>query len=268
MMHLLRSELFRLRKRPQTWILILIMIAAAGAFYASLTVATFILSDPSQAEQNLQLDSIFGNGMQLVLFTGSILSVVLASGLIGNEFGWNTIRPLLARATNRNALLTAKLVTVILATVTLFFVGFIATIVFSTMGALVAGSFKGIGAGTLVDWLTSMAGMMVSQVPYVILTFCAALLSRSNAAGIAIGIGAGILEPAIWGLLGLVTSAFDTVRKFGLEHPSSRLSTLNTNMQDVSSGEAWRAVIVLAAWSALMLVATFMVFNRRDVTSG
>ncbi len=114
--------------------------------------------------------------------------------------------------------------------------------------------------------------MLVSQLPYAALAFTAALITRSNAVGIAVGIGLGFLEPAIFGLLGLVGDAFDEVRKFGLEYPSNLLLALNDGSGygygEITTGEAWRAVATIAVWLAIMVGASFYFFNKRDVTSG
>jgi len=269
MINLLRSEIFRLRKRPQAWILGVIMVLAVGAFYVSLTVAASVLSDPSGTEEDLILPNIFENGMQIVTLIGYILTVVLASGLIGNEYSWNTIRPLLARARSRNALLSAKWITVLLYSIGLFLLGFLATIAFSAAASTIIGNFESVDAGTLGDWLVAFGRILISQLPYAALAFTLALIARSNAVGIAVGIGLGFLEPAIWGLLGLVTDAFDEVRKFGLEYPSTLLFNMNSGFDDdVSTGEAWRAVATLGVWVAILVAATYYFFNKRDVTSG
>jgi len=269
MMHLLRSEIFRLRKRPQAWILALIMVLAVGAFYVALAIAASVIADPASTEESLKLPNIFENGMQIATLLGYILTVVLASGLIGNEYSWNTIRPLLARARTRSALLSAKWVTVLLYSVGLFLVGFIATIVFSAVTSSIVGGFESVDGAMIGDWTVAFGRTLVSQLPYAALAFALALITRSNAVGIAVGIGLGFLEPAIWGLLGLVTSAFDEVRKFGLEYPSTLLFNMNSGLGDnASSGEAWRAVATLGVWVAIMVGATYYFFNKRDVTSG
>lgn len=267
MIHLLRSELFRLRKRPQSWILGIIMFLVVAAFYSGLTIASFLLSDPTSTEENLQLGSVFDNGMQIVTLTGSILTVVFAAGLIGNEFGWNTIRPLLARATSRSALLSAKWITLFIASVGLFFVGLVATLAFSAIGSMVAGAFEGVDASTIGDWAVQFARLVYSQLPYTVLAFAVALVTRSNAAGIAVGIGFGIVEALIWSLIGLMTGAFDSVRKFGMEYPSTLLTEMDPNLDNASTGEMWRAAAVLTVWMVLMIGATYWIFNRRDVTS-
>ncbi len=268
MIHLLRSELFRLRKRPQSWILGIIMFLVVAAFYSGLTIASFLLSDPTGTEQNLQLGSVFENGMQIVTLTGSILTVVFAAGLIGNEFGWNTIRPLLARASSRSALLSAKWITLFVASIALFFVGLIATLAFSALGSAVAGAFEGVAAGAVLDWVVEFARLVFSQLPYTVMAFAVALLTRSNAAGIAVGIGFGIVEALVWSLVSLMTDAFESVRKFGIEYPSALLASMDPGMDDASTAEMWRAVAVLTVWMVCMVVATYWVFNRRDVVSG
>ncbi len=267
MIHLLRSELFRLRKRPQSWILGIIMFLVVAAFYSGLTIASFLLSDPTGTERNLQLAGVFDNGMQIVTLTGSILTIVFAAGLIGNEFGWNTIRPLLARATSRSALLSAKWITLFIATIALFLVGLIATIAFSAIGSLIAGAFEGVDAGTIGDWVVQFARLVYSQLPYTVMAFAVALLTRSNAAGIAVGIGFGIVEALVWSLISLMTGAFDSVRKFGMEYPSTLLTEMDPNLDSASTGEMWRAAAVLTVWMVLMIGATYWIFNRRDVTS-
>jgi ABC-2 type transport system permease protein len=244
------------------------MILGVGAFYTALTIAAFAMSDPSEAKESLQLPSIFDNGMQIATIVGYILTVVLASGLIGNEYSWNTIRPLLARARSRSALLSAKWITVLLYSVGLFLVGLLATIAFSAGASAIVGNFEGADAELIGEWVVSFGRVLIGQLPYVALAFCLALITRSNAVGIAVGIGVGFLEPAIWGLLGLVTDAFDTVRKFGLEYPSTLLFNMNTGMEDITTNEAWGAAATLGGWIVLFVALTYYFFNKRDVTSG
>ena len=247
----------------------LVQVLAVGAFYVSLAIAASVISDPQSTEDSLKLPNIFENGMQIATLLGYILAVVLASGLIGNEYSWNTIRPLLARSRSRSALLSAKWLTVLIYSVALFVIGFVATIAFSAVTSSIVGGFESVDGGMIGDWLVSFGRTLISQLPYAALAFSLALITRSNAVGIAVGIGVGFLEPAIWGLLGIVTSAFDEVRKFGLEYPSTLLFNMNSGFDDdVSSGEAWRAVVTLSVWVAVMVGATYYFFNKRDVTSG
>src|SRR5687768_13696383 len=111
MIHVLDSELFRLRKRPQTWIMpllasgfILLYYGIGYTQYRSGSAAEQV--DIRQSVQ--QLSSVFENGMQIWRVVALIMIVVASSSLIGSEHGWNTLRPLVARASSRTNLLFAK----------------------------------------------------------------------------------------------------------------------------------------------------------------
>jgi ABC-type transport system involved in multi-copper enzyme maturation permease subunit len=226
-----------------------------------------VVSDPSGPKETLELDRIFDNGMQLAYLVGIILSVVVASGLIGNEYSWNTIRPLVARARSRNALLSAKWITVTLYSIGLFLVGLLSCIGFSAVTSALVGNFDGVSAGLVADWVAGFGRLLVASLPYAALAFCLSLLFRSNAVGIAVAIGIGLLEPALWSLLGLLTDAFEPVRKLGMDYPATLLSNMSTTFEDpVSMAEAWRAVATLTGWTAIFVGLTYYFFNKRDVT--
>src|SRR5690349_21091112 len=93
----LQSELFRMRKRAQTWI----MPVLASTFillYYGIGYAQYRSADDANRldirESVQQLSSIFENGMQVWRIVALVMIVVVASGLIGSEYGWNTMRPL------------------------------------------------------------------------------------------------------------------------------------------------------------------------------
>src|SRR5690606_27569949 len=104
MLNLFRSELFRMRKRSQSWILIVTGIVLVGFFYGAFLIAALALSGSDQAEvkDGLRLANIQENGMSIAVLFASILLTIMGASLIGSEFSWNTIRPLLARATSRS----------------------------------------------------------------------------------------------------------------------------------------------------------------------
>jgi ABC-type transport system involved in multi-copper enzyme maturation permease subunit len=115
MINLLQSELFRLRKRPQTWIMpvlasvfIVLYYGLGYAQYQSGSEADRL--DMRQSVQ--QLSSIFENGMQIWRVVALVMIIVVSSSLIGSEHGWNTLRPLVARSSSRFDLLSAKWIVV------------------------------------------------------------------------------------------------------------------------------------------------------------
>lgn len=268
MLRLLRSEIFRLRKRPQSWVLGIIMLGGVATVYVGLTIAALIMSDPGKPKETIMLSSIFESGMQLVSGLGYLLIAIVAASLIGNEYSWGTIRPLVARSCSRNALLSAKLITLAMYAVALLLGGLVASIACSAIASFVVGNIQGVGSGLAGDWALSFLRLLVAQLPYASLVFFVTLLSRSTAVGIGVGIGIGLLEPALWALAALMTDAFESVRKFGLDYPSSLLYNMNARLENVTVGEASRAVVILVAWSAIFVAFSYVVFNRRDVTPG
>lgn len=267
MLRLMRSELFRLRKRPQSWVMTLIMLAGVVATYVTMAVAAIVMRDPNEPSDLIAPGRIFESGMQLVTGLGYIIVAIVAASIIGNEYGWGTIRPLVARARSRHALIAAKFLTLGLFIVCLLLIGLIASILCSTIGSLVVGTEVSIGAGTLADWFVSFLRLLVAQLPYAALGFFATLLARSTAVGIGVGIGIAVLEAAIWSLVALVTDALEPVRRLGLDYSSTVLFHINAHTDDIARGEAVRAVVILLTWTAIFVGASFWVFQQRDVTT-
>lgn len=271
MIALLQSELFRLRKRPQSIILILITVLVTGGVYVAFYIASQTLSDRAEAAdfaRDLALPRVFEIGMQVSGLFVSIMLIVMASGLIGNEYGWNTVRPLIARSRTRSSLLTAKWITVGLYTVLLFLVALVSSVAFSAVTSSLAGEFVGPTPDMVGGWVAAFGRILVANVPYIAIAFSLALLTRSNAVGISVGIALGLLEPALWGLLGLLSDRFDTIRQVGIEFHSSRLLSMNNAVEDASAGEAWMSAGVLILYTGFFIALSYVVFARRDVTSG
>ncbi len=267
MLRLLRSELFRLRKRPQCWVLGIVMVGGVASLYAGITIATLMMSDNSGPREALAPENIFSSGMQLVAGAGFILLAIVAASIVGNEFAWGTIRPLVARSPSRHALISAKLLALAFYGVVLLASGLVACIACAAVGSLIAGTGGWGTAGMVGDWIVSFLRLLLAQAPYTALAFFVTLLARSTAVGIGVGIGVGILEAALWSVLTLITDAFESIRKLGLDYPSTLFYNLNTGYDDATVAEAWMAAAILTGWTILFVGATYVVFARRDVTS-
>jgi ABC-type transport system involved in multi-copper enzyme maturation permease subunit len=114
----------------------------------------------------------------------------------------------------------------------------------------------------------------VASIPYTAIAFMAALVTRSNAAGIAIGIGLTFVEPLLFPLLGLLSDVLDTVQEYGISWNVGVLTNISTQpggngFQDpVDASQVWQSTGVLAVYVAIAVIVTYIVFNRRDITSG
>lgn len=271
MMNLLRSELFRLRKRSQSWMLILIGVLLVGFFYGAFLIAALTLSGSDQADvkDGLRLSSIQENGISVAVLFGSILLSIMAASLIGSEFSWNTIRPLLARATSRVALLTAKWLTLAIYIVVLtLIVVFVAPIVLSVVTSFIAGESPGGNADIYKGIFFSFGRILLTMLPGAALAFMLALVFRSIAAGIAVSIGVGFLEPAIFGLLGALSDVFHTIEKFGMSWGTSQLLQIGYPDSSTTTTEAWQGAAACVIYTTIFVAISYIVFRRRDVTSG
>lgn len=265
MLHLLRSEFFRLFKRPQSWLLLLVAFLLTALVYGGFVVGSLVSSESDQSEfrEVLTFPELPNFGLSIGLgFFGSVMVVIVAAGMMGNEYSWNTLRPLVARARSRFGLMTAKLLTVLVYTV-LFMVTLAALI---AVLSLVSSAIAGIDAGFSMEALRESAEYTLQVVfvnlPYLAFAFLLATVARSNAAGIAGALGLSFIEQPMLQLLGLASDVFQTVERYGISYNMSRI------LFDSGEGSVTRSVIILLAYTALFVGLSYAVFLRRDVVSG
>jgi len=275
MWHALQSELFRLRKRPQTWIMPVLAVAFIAMFYGVLFLVYQFgpADDRPEMQESVMVANIFENGMQMFGFFGGILTVIVASSLIGSEFSWNTLRPLVARASSRTGLLSAKWIVVTLYTIFMVIVGIIGSVVLAAIASLMMDTSISLPSETWDQFAIGFVRWIVAMLPGSVIAFSAALLTRSNAAGIAIGIGISFVEPLIFGLLSLLADVFGTVEEYGIAWNVQQLINISTQsdggFQDpVETAQAWQSAGILGIYVVILVAATYYVFKRRDITSG
>ena len=250
----------------QSWLLIAIAFALVGLFYGGFTIGSLVASGPDKADfqDPLPFDQLTDFGLSIGLgFFGSVMLIIIAAGMMGNEFSWNTLRPLVARAPSRQALISAKLVALVVYTIIFSLVLSILIAGLSIVSSLIAGVDVAFSAGALADAAWFILRMILGNLPYLAFAFLLATVARSNAAGIAGALGLSFIEPSAFGLLGMLNDVFDTIQKWGL----------GWNIQEVTtdwsgSSQDWISVGVLAAYTTLFAGLSYVVFIRRDVTSG
>jgi ABC-type transport system involved in multi-copper enzyme maturation permease subunit len=276
MIDVLQSELFRLRKRAQTWIMpalaatfILLYYGIGYAQYRSGNEADRL--DMRQSVQ--QLSSIFENGMQVWRIVALVMIVVVASGLIGSEYGWNTLRPLVARSPSRTDLLSAKWIVVGLYSVFMVLVGVFVSLTASVIASVLMGADISLPVIVWDDMLLGTLRWVIATLPYAAIAFAAALLTRSNAAGIAIGIGLNFAELLLFGILTNVSSTFSTIMEYGINWNVQQVVNITTDdggtmMDPVSTGQLWKSIAILTVYCVVAIGGSYLVFTRRDITSG
>lgn len=268
MVNLLRSEIFRAQKRFQSWLLLAIILVGEIALYGTMVIVSLVRSDPDSVNRNIQLPKIYDTGLIIVNLVGTILVTIFAASLMGNEYSWNTLRPLLARSKSRASLLTAKWLTSLFYVLGLTIAGIVAVYGLSMLGAAIVGVDTGFSGSAVVDAIEVAGRYSVALLPYAALGMFMAVLTRSNTAGIALSIALLLLEPALFAALGALSDVFDTVQKGGLSWNADRLTRFGDAGSDVTASQALNSAGVLAIWVVLFVVISYRVFTRRDVTSG
>ncbi len=276
MIHVLQSELFRLRKRPQTWIMPLLASAFIVLYYGIgyLQYQSGSAADRLDMWQSVQqLSSIFENGMQIWRVVALVMIVVVASSLIGSEHGWNTLRPLVARSSSRSDLLSAKWIVVGLYAIFMVIAAVLVSLLAATVASLFMGGAVSLPVAVWDDMLLGTLRWMVATMPYAVIAFTAALMTRSNAAGIAIGIGLNFAELLVLGLLLEVIDGFETVVEYGINWNVQQLVNITTDdggsvLDPVSTAQVWQSTVILTLYCVVCIVGSYLVFTRRDITSG
>jgi ABC-type transport system involved in multi-copper enzyme maturation permease subunit len=270
---LIDMELFKLRKRPMTWISAALLLASVSVF----VVLGYVLARADDVVGDLEgflLPNIIPNLFDIISAFGAMLVVVLAASSIGSEFSWGTIRAMVGSGVPRTKLLVAKLLAIV-EVIVLLTVAALLTGVITSFGITVAGghniSFGWINGSILSDVGVMFLMTVVSLFVYAVIGFAVATVTRSLAAGIAVGIGITIAEAILSTVLSAVGGIGETLAKALFSTNLNTLAAWNTfesvQLPDEAPGTT-QALLVLTGYTIILLVVAFGVFRTRDIPSG
>lgn len=190
---LTRWEWFKLRRRWVAWILLGFVLLIVQLLFWLVASLTSDISSRTPAEN-------IANGLGFSAFFGPFIAVILTAAVMGGEYGWGTLRPVLSKGAGRWPFLASKAAVVILVTasilvilsITVMISGFIAEAVLTTNPDV-----EGYGD---ISW-TSLLGlffrMLYGFVPYIVLTLFVVVLTGSNGVGTGLALGYYIAENII-----------------------------------------------------------------------
>lgn len=290
----LGSELHRLRYRWMPRILLVSIVGAGSLFYelvyltlnGQLRLLREGKAPPSaigpggveaairQVEQTLQQvrpDHVADFGVPVVSGLGAVLLIVFAASHVGTEFGWGTLRTLLAGGLSRGQFLAAKLVSLVLFALLFAILGVAATIAASYAVATQAGLDT--GGLDLARVLSASWRTVYAFLPYLALATLIALWSRSSGAGIAAGLVIYFAEGLVMGLLISFNPDYATIANLGLSRNVQSLSRLSVNASGTTPSpsaatlpDQTQAFAVLLVWTAVFIGLAFWRLRSRDVT--
>jgi ABC-2 type transport system permease protein len=285
MSRLLVAEIFKLRKRAMSWILLAIMIGIIILLYFVLLAISNVDINGQRAgnlESLLGLEGAIPFAFALLGSFGSALAVVLMASTVGNEYNWRTIRTMLISSESRTKLLLAKLLAVCLFIVLGLIIGLIAGFIMSIITTAIGGykyDFSFFTGSYVWNQFVQLWRTFYIMMPYVMLAFLFAIVGRSAMPGIAVGIGVFFLEAIISGLMYTAGGWVSRIPAYLINANFNAIQSLNNLPGRVGSGfgggtamasytpSLMHAAIILGIYIVVFIVVGFLVFRKRDVTS-
>ena len=265
---LTRWEWFKLRHRWVPWILLGFVMVVQQLIFWLVAVFSDDLSYQSTSEN-------IANGLGFASFFGPFVAVILASVVLGGEYGWGTLRPVLSKGAGRWQFLASKVSVVVLFTAVLLIVmcvavtisGFIAEAVLTAPET--TEPYEDISA---VDLLALFGRMLFAFLPYIMLALFLVVLTGSNGIGISLSLGYYIGEGII---LVPILSIFDwSDRVFAfLLSPNvtawQNTDPTNNNGNSIATfGEIpdmAHGFIIVTIYVVVLAAAASVLFLRRDI---
>jgi ABC-2 type transport system permease protein len=281
---LISAELFKLRKRTMTWVLLCVLVGILVLLYL-LLLAVSNVAIPARPNLQTNVQNLLGLpvalpfALTILSSFGSVLAVILIASTMGNEYNWRTIRTFLISSESRFKLLGAKLISVsvfiLIGMVIGLATGFIMSLITTAIGGYQFSFSFATGSYLWQQFLQFWRTFYVLQ-PYVLLGFMFAIVGRSAMPGIAFGIGIFFMESIITAFMraagGWVANVPDylliaNVRAINAmaKLPSNISQGFGGGSESQPPGPA-HAFVTLGIYSVAFLVIAFYLFRQRDVT--
>jgi ABC-2 type transport system permease protein len=291
MARLIKAEIYKLRKRSMTYILLAILLGFIALLLSIMqvseasTTATTLVNGvaTTQAVKAVAANVFFMKDAISVGITlscglvGLVLAVVLISNATGSEYGWNTMRPYLLCSESRLKMVTAKLIAAAIFIIAGVIIGVLFAGLLGALFTALRGYSWNLGMGTMSftgHQLLNMVRGLYTILPYILLAFLFTVLGRSTAAGIGFGIGAYVAESIITGVLSLTHGWLAKIPNYLLSINVSKINSLAQSSGGVSinigsnatAPSALHAFIVLAVYCVAFAAISLTIFQKRDVT--
>ena len=279
------AEFLKLRKRPATWVLVLVWATLVILFGYLLTYSFLSAPAPEdlpreqRAQQeafneellatlmpenllkNLFVNGSFGVGAAIVLILGALAA--------GSEYGWGTLKTILTQRPGRLSAFSGKLLALGVILVVFVLVG----LAVGSLGSFVVARLE----DAAVDWppLRELAkGMGVGVLIFAVwgsLGFALAVLFRGTPLAIGLGLAYALAVENAIAALPIESETFKNVRRVMLGENTSSVSGYFGSPSDAFGApeplvEPERAALVLAAYTVGFILLAAHFFWRRDVT--
>ncbi len=268
------AELLVIRKRASTWILLIIWTLLALLFSYIVPYIQYLNGSSRTPLTDLLPQHLVGTLMGGFPFFGGVFALQLGVLTVGSEYGWGTLKTLLTQRPGRLRVFAAKLLALAAALVPFVLVVYGVGVLSSYAIAMREGAdvvwpsawlvLRGLGAGWLILAVWAAFGILL------------AVLSRGTSLAVGIGILYSLVIEGLLSALASEVSLLDRFVEFFLRaNGYSLVAALGVSAEDVSdrgpgsfSGPfvgGTQAMLVLASYLTVLLVASGWLLRRRDV---
>jgi ABC-2 type transport system permease protein len=283
---LINAELFKLKKRLMTKVLLCVLIGIVIILYLLLLAISKFTIPAHGPDEVGDIQTLLGLrialpfALSILSSFGGILAVILVASSIGNEYNWRTIRTMLICSESRLSLNIAKLISagifILIGMIIGLITGFIMSLITTAIGGYTF-DFSFINSGYMWDQFLQFWRTFYVLIPYVLLGFLLSIVGRSAMPGIALGIGVFFLESIITTFMSLAGNWIAEIPKYMLS-ANVRAITSQANLpQGINVGTGVsnassqipgipHAFITLAIYCILFIILAFYIFRKRDVT--
>ncbi|WP_158645487.1 ABC transporter permease subunit [Stackebrandtia albiflava] len=267
------AELYGIRHRGSftvvsvVWLLQIVLFAYLANYIVSLTVAELPADQIQAMKDGLAPSAVAAAVVGSLPMYGGPVMIILGALIGAGDERSGMLRTVLSRFPERGRLVAAKLVALTALILVLMAVTFVVAFLCGLAVSLIEGtqwSFP-----SLADTAAGLGAAWLIGVAWAVLGFGIAVLTRSLAGTIAIGLlWALVLEQALHGLAGVAT-VLESVRPALLSGASAILAESVGSAGAMPAGTPDAgvpvAIVVLSVWIAVSAVASAIVFRRRDV---
>jgi ABC-type transport system involved in multi-copper enzyme maturation permease subunit len=279
----LRAETFKVARRRMTYICIVAIIALVGLTFLGIWLR--LRDGPGHRPDHIStwlavrsgvsFQNVIPYGLSVTRFFATLIAVVFAGTIMGNEFDWRTVSVVVGRGVRRWHFLFAKAVVSIVFTFLVVTIGLLASAAISAWLTNVYGLQWGdADVARLSDLVTGVARTGFVVLPFVFLAMLFGLLWKSG--GQAVGAALGVLfsEQIFIGLLGLAEGWPRNIPKAMFSTNIDAVMRANGVFSRGGGGPfilgeggppEWRAFLILLAWGVAFAAIAFWRFQRRDI---
>lgn len=222
----------------------------------------------------VSFENVVPYGLGVTRFFATLISVVFAGTMMGNEYDWRTVGLVVSRGVRRWHFLVAKATICVGFTLLVVVVGLGASAVLSAI--MTSGydlSWGSFGGGWWLDLVASVARTTFVILPFVFLAVLFGLLWKSGGQAVGASLGVFFSEQVFNGLLGLAEGWPREIPKALFSVNIDAVMRANGIFANggapfiLSPGgpPTWRAALILGGWTAFFVAVLFWRFQRRDI---